>query len=172
MHHASLCQRVSLGSMFWVDTITDQTCICTSTVFQKCKITKCSCAEKRPAKTRKSFLPTSIVLHGLPHPWEQKQARSGSIPDVSFRWLPCQETASKDGLNMGVSKIWGYPTMDGFFFEKPSKMDDLGVHPFSETSICQWSFFLWHPNFESYCTHDFLIPLACTCVQRLSRYVV
>ena len=60
--------------------------------------------------------------------------------------------------------------MDGFFFEKPSKMDDLGVHPFSETSICQWSFFLCHPNFEAH--PRLLIPLACTCVQRLSGYVV
>ena len=39
---------------------------------------------------------------------------------------------------MGVSKKWGYPKMYGlwmFIVENPIKMDDLGVPPFSETSV-------------------------------------
>ena len=84
-----------------------------------------------------------------------------------------KETFEKKMASIWVfPKFWGTPQWMGFFFEMPSKMDDLGIHPFSETSICQWSFFFATQFFESYCIHDFLIPLACTCVQRLSGYVV
>lgn len=66
-----------------------------------------------------------------------------------------KETASKDGLNMGVSKIWGTPQWMVSFLKCLVKWMIWGYTRFRKHPYVSGLFFFATQIFEAYCTHGF-----------------
>ena len=166
MHHASLWKRVSLGWMFWVDTITDQTCI--STVCFK------------SVKPNSAVLKNALRKPGSPFYQRQSCCTDCHIhenrnrPEADPRCIIPMTSVSRNLKRWPqygcFQNLGGTPQWMVSFLKSLVKWMIWGYTHFRKHPYVSGLFFFATQILRR--THDFLIPLACTYVQGLSRYVV